>query len=393
MALATQCPHCKTTFRVAHDQLKLRAGLVRCGSCKQIFNGIENLLRPDVLEKPVAPATAGDTVAGIAPVSAAPEQRMVPGAPRENPLADQQIGPSSLPDREPPRDFSSAVQQDTATTIVRSNGSSARSTDNSSASEDPMLRMTLLDISANRAAIAEERERPTDISVAPVDPLDRVIDELRNRPLRQDDSDEEGSFEPEVEADASLASADVREAGPRELEDEEPGFVKQARRRRRWKRTSRFLMTTGSLLLLLAGLVQATVLFRDHIAARFPEIRPLLEEACAQIGCEIRLPAQIERVSIESDELTASPTENDTLALLLVLRNRSTVPQAWPDIELTLNDSEGKAILRKVFRANDYVPAAEAERGLAAGAEQTVQIRFSLSQVKAAGYRVYLFYP
>ncbi|HWV64041.1 MAG TPA: MJ0042-type zinc finger domain-containing protein, partial [Oxalicibacterium sp.] len=60
MALATKCPHCQTTFRVAHDQLKLRAGLVRCGHCKEIFNGIEHLLPP---EKPgakseVAPAPA-----------------------------------------------------------------------------------------------------------------------------------------------------------------------------------------------------------------------------------------------------------------------------------------------------------------------------------------------
>src|SRR6478735_717493 len=55
MALATQCPHCHTTFRVAHDQLKLRAGLVRCGSCKQIFNGIENLLRTENLAQPAPP--------------------------------------------------------------------------------------------------------------------------------------------------------------------------------------------------------------------------------------------------------------------------------------------------------------------------------------------------
>lgn len=46
MALATQCPHCYTSFRVANDQLKLHAGLVRCGSCKQTFNGIEHLLAP-----------------------------------------------------------------------------------------------------------------------------------------------------------------------------------------------------------------------------------------------------------------------------------------------------------------------------------------------------------
>ncbi|MFL6715114.1 MAG: zinc-ribbon domain-containing protein, partial [Burkholderiaceae bacterium] len=46
MVLATRCPHCRTTFRVVQDQLKLRGGLVRCGACKEIFNGTEHLLRP-----------------------------------------------------------------------------------------------------------------------------------------------------------------------------------------------------------------------------------------------------------------------------------------------------------------------------------------------------------
>lgn len=39
MALATQCPHCGTMFRVAADQLKLRGGIVRCGACTQVFDG------------------------------------------------------------------------------------------------------------------------------------------------------------------------------------------------------------------------------------------------------------------------------------------------------------------------------------------------------------------
>jgi predicted Zn finger-like uncharacterized protein len=51
MALATQCPHCYTSFRVANDQLKLHAGMVRCGACKQTFNGIEHLLAPGVTPK------------------------------------------------------------------------------------------------------------------------------------------------------------------------------------------------------------------------------------------------------------------------------------------------------------------------------------------------------
>ena len=42
--LATRCPHCQTRFRVTVAQLELRAGLVRCGACREIFNGRDHLL-------------------------------------------------------------------------------------------------------------------------------------------------------------------------------------------------------------------------------------------------------------------------------------------------------------------------------------------------------------
>ena len=57
MALATQCPHCHTTFRVAADQLKLRGGIVRCGSCQRIFDGNAHLID---LDKPSAPPAAAN---------------------------------------------------------------------------------------------------------------------------------------------------------------------------------------------------------------------------------------------------------------------------------------------------------------------------------------------
>lgn len=62
MALATRCPHCQTAFKVANDQLKLHAGLVRCGSCQQTFNAVENLL-PGEGQKPVPAATKPANVA------------------------------------------------------------------------------------------------------------------------------------------------------------------------------------------------------------------------------------------------------------------------------------------------------------------------------------------
>ena len=40
----TRCPGCKTIFRVTLAQLAIRAGQVRCGHCKTVFDGNEQLI-------------------------------------------------------------------------------------------------------------------------------------------------------------------------------------------------------------------------------------------------------------------------------------------------------------------------------------------------------------
>jgi predicted Zn finger-like uncharacterized protein len=73
MALATQCPHCHTTFRVASDQLKLRGGIVRCGACQRIFDGSAHLVDLDALaaSKPAAPPAPEASAAFTAPADTA----------------------------------------------------------------------------------------------------------------------------------------------------------------------------------------------------------------------------------------------------------------------------------------------------------------------------------
>ena len=43
-SFVTQCPHCQTRFRVNHAQLSVARGVVRCGSCLQVFNAVRQLL-------------------------------------------------------------------------------------------------------------------------------------------------------------------------------------------------------------------------------------------------------------------------------------------------------------------------------------------------------------
>lgn len=49
----TRCPGCKTVFRVTDAQLALRDGQVRCGHCRTVFNGREELIS-------LAPTAIGD---------------------------------------------------------------------------------------------------------------------------------------------------------------------------------------------------------------------------------------------------------------------------------------------------------------------------------------------
>jgi predicted Zn finger-like uncharacterized protein len=65
MSLATRCPACGTTFRVVSDQLKLQRGLVKCGSCGEIFDGIEHM-------RYISGAAATSTSSAAAAVTPAP---------------------------------------------------------------------------------------------------------------------------------------------------------------------------------------------------------------------------------------------------------------------------------------------------------------------------------
>ncbi|MEW5768909.1 MAG: DUF3426 domain-containing protein [Pseudomonadota bacterium] len=82
--MQTSCPECRTTFRVSQEQLGLRRGLVRCGSCNAVFNAYDTLL-PE-LENPPASVTEE---------AEAPAQESLPFAPAafepaETPPADLQ---------------------------------------------------------------------------------------------------------------------------------------------------------------------------------------------------------------------------------------------------------------------------------------------------------------
>lgn len=150
----------------------------------------------------------------------------------------------------------------------------------------------------------------------------------------------------------------------------------------------------AALLLLLMLLAQAAYFFRVDLAAQLPGLKPALAGYCRILKCSVPLPQHTDLISIESSGLEADPANENLIALNALLRNRAPYAQAFPNLELTLNDSQDKALARRLFRPADYLPPQENETaGLSPNSEISIKLHLNTANLKPMGYRLVLLYP
>lgn len=169
-----------------------------------------------------------------------------------------------------------------------------------------------------------------------------------------------------------------------------PSFVRQAEREARWRRPRvRAALALASVAagVLLAG--QWLVAQRDLVAARSPELKPLLSAACGLLGCEVQAPRALEALRVESSGVVRVD-KSDLYRLNVALRNLRTHEVALPAFELALTDTQGRLIARRVVRAGELGARVGA---LAAGAELALQGTIQVASGTVAGYTIELFYP
>ena len=104
-------------------------------------------------------------------------------------------------------------------------------------------------------------------------------------------------------------------------EKNQPGFVQQALKKKRRNRIWKSLLWTGIPLLLIALAMQLSIHFRNEIAASVPLADPYLRAACAELGCTIKLPAQIKALSLQSSQLKTVSVEANQLELIALMRH------------------------------------------------------------------------
>ncbi len=436
MALATQCPHCGTMFRVAADQLKLRGGIVRCGACTEVFDG--NAALVDMASAAAAPAasprpsprdrhaTDADTPApqpaaapseesgddpiytlefdrtfahhGILPeVSRGDEQaepETPPAAPPAAPVTEEAEPAAAVqPEPEPVEEPAPEPEPELEPTPVASVA-------------EPQVDEALVaapppdhDDEPDEPAPTPAPPRPSARSTGTVPPL--LLRESGPATVTMPQPPSAPPVAPRTPR-TKAAEARVRRSKltptkiePPKLrvpEPDEPEFVRRGRQRERSGKAMRIAMIAGSLLLLLLAAAQAVRSFHNPLAARYPGLKPALVSLCGVLGCRIELPAQIEQLVIDTGELTTLGGNAYTFSTQL--RNQGDATQAWPSIELTLSDVEDKPLVRRVFGPRDYLPAGPLlAAGFAGHAEQSIKLHFRVEEPAPSGYHIAVFYP
>ncbi len=169
-----------------------------------------------------------------------------------------------------------------------------------------------------------------------------------------------------------------------------PPFVRRAERAARWRRPGvQAAMAAAAVLGLLALLVQAGFAYRDLAAARWPVVRPWMDAVCAAAGCRIEPPRLIEALAVDSSGLLR--VEGTAMyRLSVVLRNRTAMKLALPAVDITLTDSQGAVIARRVITGAEFqVPG----NSVPAAAELALQTMLTARDRPISGYTIEIFYP
>ena len=432
MAFATVCPHCKTTFRVAQDQLKLRGGIVRCGTCREIFDGNASLVDLDALPPradtvqvaAVAPAEPAEPFSAppglddamspetifafepepepepepsasaafdeqVAAIDAAAPIKLAPGYVLDFDLSEPLANAEPAPEPDPgPQDAPPAADEPEPPEAPDSAEEPDQFGDLHESEPVPSLELSVADDGALSTDEPEDWPCPGELEKSAADhdlyfgplPLVRASSALPD----------EGPVS-ELPVPVSEPSKG-RPALPPEPETDEPEFVRLHREKEQAARRRRLTMGAGSALLALVLLGQGVSTFRNVLAARYPALTPALAASCKLLRCKIELPAQIETMVLDAGELQS--LGGNKFQLTTLLRNEGALTQAWPYLELELTDASDKALVRRVFTPAQFLPASVAPaKGFGGRTEQPVKVVFELKQLKASGFHIAVFYP
>jgi predicted Zn finger-like uncharacterized protein len=365
-SFVTQCPHCQARFRVNHAQLSVARGVVRCGSCLQVFNAARQLLEQRAQQ---APAPEPVEPAAEAPRAISQKQWTAEELDLDN--LDLDVELAKLERRE--------IQHTQPSGAERRQGGSDRrqkeealsaSRDTVKAEEEKWAASLFSEPPEERVQVVEAPElTKTPATRQRTEPsmsfhTDDIDDEPPLRSTLEDDEldppvtpvieaveEPEPEERPQPRRKRPRPSTGVHDDVLQDLEDD-PLHLYAQKRASGWGRRLLWLLLV---LIAAAGLAGQYIAYQFDDLARQDAYRPWFQQLCPTLGCTV--PSRVDIAHIKSSNLVvrSHPEFAGALVVDAIIYNRATFSQPFPLLELRFADLNGSLIASRRFKPAEYL--------------------------------------
>jgi predicted Zn finger-like uncharacterized protein len=374
-SFVTQCPHCQTRFRVSHAQLNVARGVVRCGSCLQVFNAARQLLEQRAhaqAPKPEQPATAEH--AAEAPRAISQKQWTAQELDLDNLDLDEEL--AKLERREIQHTQPQGAERRQGADRRKKEEALSASRDTIKAEEEKWAASLFSEPPEERAKAPEDEPEPAKPSATKqrTEPsMSLGTDDIDDEPpLRATPADEDEQLDPPVSAVSDEADeADEPEPDERPLSgrkrsrtaasahddllqdlEDDPLHLYSGKRPSSWGRRLIWLLLV---LIAAAGLAGQYIAYQFDDLARQDAYRPWFQQLCPTLGCTV--PSRVDIAHIKSSNLVvrSHPEFAGALVVDAIIYNRATFSQPFPLLELRFADLNGSLIASRRFKPAEYL--------------------------------------
>jgi predicted Zn finger-like uncharacterized protein len=384
--MLTQCPNCRTLFRVKPEQLEIADGKVRCSQCNQVFNALIRLQKSSDESQSLQQEEATDLYSAE-DESTAPaweeqqngdteSQERVAFMPAEDSESDsaaiddsqidedgettsaptlEEMSPDKAQDSEiifeqddglePAPDYldvgtesqmSELLDQDTEASLLMD-------------SDPPAQPAEVIDFILKETPDSEQADEPEEPLTSGFDASESILkDEILDIEEGKLDYDSIPAFREPLE---SLEPETEPQSDDKALSFEADGQQSVKRKGSKYWALGAILLT-----LLLSG--QLTWQFRQELI-QYEAGRQVLGLFCKVVGCEMPTRRDTNKIVIQGRNLSSDPNNPDILVMQLSMVNTAPYEQPYPKLQLSLFDDNGKLVARRIFTAEEYLPNKE----------------------------------
>ena len=379
----TQCPHCRTSFRVSQAQLAAAHGAVRCGACLHVFNAAEQLFGPRAAAPAQAPAKAASAQASTAQADSSAKP------PAKKPVDDtlwihDDLDLDSLDLDEELARLEEQEQQLSQQFLALERAPRYAENFHSSAADEPeeahdeawaeaLLRDEQVKRERDNFELQPAEDQPDSIAAPepkvtaefapPITPrtqsIDEDLDEADEPRLGSldDEPDEREQQDEELRGEHEAPRVTRNEPGLREerlfdLDDEPLQLDWRQPQGIAWGRVFGWGLLN---LLAAAGLLAQYAAYNFDELARQDRYRPWFEQLCPSIGCT--LPSKVDIGQIRSSNLVvrSHPEFSGALIVDAILYNRAPFAQPFPLLEMRFADLGGQLVASRRFKPSEYL--------------------------------------